>query len=45
MPLTILMYGDITSYNGRIREDVGLQRCQISEVSLYVHMNVSSVVL
>ena len=24
VPLTILMYGDCTSYNGRIRENVGL---------------------
>ena len=35
MPLTILMYGDSTSYNGQIRENVGLERCRISEVSLY----------
>ena len=36
MPLTILMYGDCTSYDGRIRENVGLQRCRIREVSLYL---------
>ena len=24
VPLTILMYGDCTSYNGQIRENVGL---------------------
>ena len=40
MPLTILMYGDCTPYNGLIRENVGLLRCQMSEVSLYiVHSN------
>ena len=26
MPFTILMYGDCTSYNGRIKENVGLER-------------------
>ena len=36
MPLTILMYGDRTSYNGQIRENVGLKRCRIREVSLYI---------
>ena len=34
VPLTILMYGDCTSYDGPIRENVGLKRCQISKVSL-----------
>ena len=33
---TIFMYGDFTSYSGRIRENVGLERCRISKVSLYV---------
>ena len=37
VPLTILVYGDCTSYNGRIRENVGLQRCWISKVSLYTN--------
>ena len=36
MPLTTLKYGDCTSYNGQIRENVGLLRCRIREVSLYV---------
>ena len=36
MPLTILMYGDFTSYNGRIRENVGLERCWIKGVSLHI---------
>ena len=31
---------DCTSYNGRIRENVGLQRCRISEVSLYVYQKI-----
>ena len=35
MTLTILQYGDFTSLNGRIRENVRLQRCQIREVSEY----------
>ena len=34
MPLTILEYGDCTSYNGQIRENVDY-RCQVREVSLY----------
>ena len=38
VPLTILKYGDCTSYNGWIRENVGLERCRIREVSLYVHV-------
>ena len=45
MPLTILTYGDCTSYNGRIRENVGLARfhCNISEQ--YLHTPQTSLLL
>ena len=32
MPLTVLMYSDCTSYNGQIRENVGLERSHCSWV-------------
>ena len=34
----VRMYGDCTSDNGRIRENVGLYRCPISKVSLYTYV-------
>ena len=36
MTLTILLYGDCTSQDARIRENVRLWRCLSTEVSMYV---------
>ena len=48
MPLTILMYGDWTSYNGQIRKNVGLYtyrgvglvrlHCNITDPSMRLHL-------
>ena len=45
MPLIILVYGDYTSYNGRIRENVGLERFHCTYVRMYEGLYVRTYIL